>query len=278
VKSRFLGANLSSDEIDREIRQAQRKGEPLYWLDVELLRELSPEVIFLQSLCSVCQIDGSTVEREIASLKARPKLVYLNPHSLGDVLENVSQVAESLGQVRRGEDLRVELEGRVARVKNKTAAMGTKRSVCVLEWLSPLYNSGHWISEQVAAAGAEDRLANPGGQSSPLEWEMIRRYDPEFLFIAPCGFSVERSISEIDKLLALPGWQEMKAVKRDKVFFLDGNLLTEPSPNLVLGIETLAALMFPTEFSPPPERLARRLCAASGQGAKRVVLSERIEP
>lgn len=261
VRSNFSSfSSLSSAAIDQKVRESKQAGKDLYSLDEDLLQSISPELIFIQDVCSVCQIDSLTVERALARLNPAPTLISLQPHSLSEVLENVSLVAEAFGEKSRGESLRRKLDERIASV---TAALAKSRAplrtVSVLEWLNPIYNCGHWIPDLLLVAGGRDELARPGGYSAPLEWKALQKFDPEVIILAPCGFAPERTLGEMEPLVALPGWGDLRAVKNAEVYVVDGNFLTEPSTNLVSGIEILASLIHPGLFPSATDMSAVRI-------------------
>lgn len=118
-----------------------------------------------------------------------------------------------------------------------------------MEWIEPIYNCGHWIPFQIAAAGGVDMLSNPGGDSIVNKWDKIKKYDPEVLVIAPCGFDIGRSMEEMHLLTSKPGWAELTAVKNNAVYLADFDLFTQPSVGtLVTGIQVLACLFHPEVF------------------------------
>ncbi|WP_404980342.1 ABC transporter substrate-binding protein [Chitinophaga pollutisoli] len=122
----------------------------------------------------------------------------------------------------------------------------------IMEWMSPVYNCGHWIPYQVAYAGGVDMLSNPAGDSIVTTWEKILRYDPEVLVIAPCGFLTSRSLDELDLVTKVPGWNNLQAVRNNEVHLADYDLFTQPSAStLTDGVEVLAHLFHPQIFSPP---------------------------
>ena len=49
----FDPEKMSSGEIDRVVTEAARKGESLYRLDRELVRNLRPDLLLTQNLCDV---------------------------------------------------------------------------------------------------------------------------------------------------------------------------------------------------------------------------------
>ncbi len=118
--------------------------------------------------------------------------------------------------------------------------------------ITHIYNCGHWIPHQIAYAGGIDMLGNPSSDSIVTTWEKVRRYDPEVLVIAPCGFTTNRTMQELPLLEQQPGWSELRAVVDGAVFVADFDLFTQPSAaTLVDGIELLAACFHPNLFTVP---------------------------
>src|SRR5687767_106119 len=65
VRSYLEGNKYNSQEIDAIVSQTKAKGASLYYIDEELLKAISPDVIFTQDVCDVCQIDTAYVQRAI---------------------------------------------------------------------------------------------------------------------------------------------------------------------------------------------------------------------
>src|ERR1700716_356256 len=61
--------SVSSAEIDIEVRrrlhagERAQAGEPLYYINSELIRELQPDLIITQSHCNVCAVTPADLER-----------------------------------------------------------------------------------------------------------------------------------------------------------------------------------------------------------------------
>jgi iron complex transport system substrate-binding protein len=251
VRSALEGQQLTSAEIDRLASDAAREGRSLYSIDLDLLRRLAPDLIITQSVCDVCQIGTSSVERAIAGLDRAPRIIALAPHTLEDVYSDCRAIAGALGHEEAAGVLLARLQQRTDAVLDRLRAhRAPLRRVLVLEWLDPLYNCGHWIPYQIAQAGGVDMLANPGGYSVPLAWERVRRYDPEVIVAAPCGFGIARVRQEVDALARQPGWAELAAAT-GHVYLAGADLFTRPSATLVDGIELLAALFHPALFDVP---------------------------
>jgi iron complex transport system substrate-binding protein len=249
VRSYLEGNNYTSLEIDKIVSESKMKGKSLYYIDEELLQQISPDIIFTQDVCDVCQISTSYVEKAIYKLKQQPVIIPLIPRNLDDVFENAVTIAKALGKEEAANNLIAQLKKRADFILDKLRENNAPlKRVMVMEWLDPIYNCGHWIPYQIAKAGGVDMLSNPGGYSIVTPWEKVVQYNPEVLVVAPCGFNVERTSKEIEKLENLEGWDDLTAVKNNAVFIADADLFTCPSLHLVDGIELLSILFHPNIF------------------------------
>jgi len=254
VRSALEGRALDSGGIDAAVREAAAAGETLYRVDDALLRRASPDVIFTQHLCNVCQIGTATAEAAVADWDVKPRIVPLVPHRLSDVLDDVRTVARELGADAAGEALVSRLTARLEAVRAALVGAAPAEALFI-EWLDPLFRAGHWIPDQVAAAGGVDRLGSPGGRSGPIAWEEVLALDPETIVAAPCGLTLEQAAAEARIALAgRPGFEGLRAAKAGRVYVADAALFTMPSVGLIDGVELLAALLHPGRFA-MPERL-----------------------
>jgi iron complex transport system substrate-binding protein len=253
VVSRSVRAitHLDSGEIDAIIQQSRANGNPLYWIDGPLLRELRPDLIITQELCEVCAISsGSVFETAAKVLDYEPHILTIRPNTLGDILQNVMNIATASGVPERGRRLEHSLSERVGRVTRDVAGLDARPRVLCLDWLDPLRNTGQWLPELVELAGGEERLAVKGGLSRELDWAEIVDYAPEFLMVMPCAFGPERSREEAAaKLSGLEGWQNLPAVRDSHAFVFDGRVPSRHGPRVVDVLEGLAEAMYPDRFS-----------------------------
>lgn len=252
IRSHIEGNNYSSEEIEKVVSESKKMGKSLYYVDEDLLQELAPDIIFTQDVCDVCQIGTSFAERAIHKMKKKPLVIPLTPRTLTDVYENAITIAKSLGKEEAAYNLLATLKKRTDTITDTLRKNNSPlKRVMVMEWLNPIYNCGHWIPYQIAMAGGVDMLSNPAGYSIITPWDKVLRYNPEVLVVAPCGFSVDRTAMEMEKLTNREGWCELAAVKNNAVFLADADLFTCPSTHLVDGIELLASFFHPTLFKTP---------------------------
>jgi len=253
VRCIMEGKNYSSAEIDTVFRTAKAQGKSLYYVEEEKLQAIAPDIIFTQDTCEVCQIDTKCTAAAVAKLPRRPEIIPLTPGNLDDVYATAITIAKALGREEAAYTYLGALQKRTAAILDKLRHhnMPLKR-VLLMEWIDPIYNCGHWIPFQIAQAGGIDMLSNPGGDSITIGWDKIRKYNPEVVVIAPCGFHLSRAKEELHLLTRHEGWETLAAVENDQVYVCDFDCFTQPSPStLVDGIELLAALFHPQLFTVP---------------------------
>ena len=249
-RSVHQNSHLSSEEIDAIVRQARASGNPLYWIDADLLREAKPDMIITQELCEVCAISaGSVFETAAQVLDYKPEILTIRPSVLTDIIQNVRIIGTAAGEAHRANALADSLELRIQRIKDDIPEINPRPKVLCLDWLDPLRNTGQWVPELVQIAGGEEGLAVVGGLSRELTWEEIVNYAPEYLMVMPCAFDPDRVRKEAsEKLTNLKGWSELPAVKLDQVFFFDGRIPTRHGPRVVDVLEAIAEVLHPQRF------------------------------
>jgi iron complex transport system substrate-binding protein len=241
----IYGKGLPSDAIDRWVSEQLRTHGTLYTLDEAKLRELAPDLILTQGLCDVCAPAYGSVAALAESLPSKPRVLNLEPQSLGDVLRCIDDTAEALGHPKRGTALCRQLEQRIAAVGSRVAGLHPP-TIFVMEWAEPIFNAGHWTPELVRLAQGVPVLAAEGKDSVRIPWEDLRAADPEVLVIACCGHTVERTLEDLPVLESLPGWQAMQAVRNGRTFVADGSAyFSRPGPRIVDTLEMIAAMLHP---------------------------------
>jgi iron complex transport system substrate-binding protein len=251
----------SSAEINEQVAQAERAGG-VYELDRARLAELDPDVVVSQGICDVCAVDRVLVREAVDDLGLDCEVVTTDPHSLGDVFDDIERIGAALDRSARAADLVVDLRERVERVRARTDDIPaeSRPRVAVLDWLDPTMVAGHWIPEMVELAGGTYGMAEHGAESRPREWREVRDYDPEVLVAAPCGFELDQTRENLAALTERDGFADLAAVREQRAYIMDGHhYVNRPGPRLVDTLEFLAAVVHPDRFDAPPADAVRPL-------------------
>jgi iron complex transport system substrate-binding protein len=261
VTASVIDRDAPSRTIDADVRALASVGAPVFTLDATLVASLAPDVLLTQSVCDVCALPESEVDRAVAALAVAPAVVSLGGTTLDGVWDDVRRVGDAIGRRTAADALIDSLIARMRRVHEKLkAARAPRPRAAVIEWLDPLFAAGHWSPELVRRAGGIDVLAQPGMHSVQVDVDAVRSADPEVLLFAPCGFDVSRAAREAEALVATDAWRWA----RDRTAWaIDGSSLTSrPGPRLVDAIEVLAAIFAPDLFEAPIASYARMIRGA----------------
>lgn len=242
-----IGPGLAPDAIDRAVRELTEQGRSIYELDEGTLRSLAPDLIVTQALCAVCAVSYEDVRAIAEELDPRPRVIALDPRTLGEVLGDVRTLAEATGRRDAGVDLIADAAARIDRVRLAVRGRRPLR-VAALEWLDPVYVAGHWTPQLIEYAGGYDVLGLPGEHSERRTWEEVAAAEPDVVLVMPCGYDAPRAQAEArafaDRLVAV-GAGEIVAVDAAACF-------SRPGPRLVDGLELLAHVLHPDAVPEAP--------------------------
>jgi iron complex transport system substrate-binding protein len=244
TKPVLIGSRISHTEsaaaVDRQVREFLERGESLYSVDMSALSAIKPDLIVTQNLCHVCAATPDDLATALTHLRKQPKIVTLNPHSLADVCADIRLLGEATGRSEWAIEVIAEFEQGIATVERAIASLPRQRVLC-LEWLDPLYIAGHWVPEMVARAGGVDVFGRAGEPSFHVEWDAILAAQPEVIVIMPCGYRLEQARAEFRNLPLPQGWQDLPAVRNDRVFVVEASgYFSRPGPRLARGMAILA--------------------------------------
>jgi iron complex transport system substrate-binding protein len=241
-----LAAGLSAAEIDAAVRERTLAGEAIYELDREALEKLEPDLIVTQALCPVCAVSYDEVAEIAKTLPSAPRVIALDPKTLGETLGDVRTIAQATDRRDAGVDLIQSIAGRVDRVK--IAVRGQPRPrVAAIEWLDPVFIAGHWTPQLIELAGGEDVLGLPGEPSDTVSWEEVAAARPDVVVVMPCGYDAPRAHAE-----AVTYERELATLAAQRVVAVDASAyFSRPGPRLIDGLELLAHILHPEQVAQP---------------------------
>ena len=253
---------MSDAEIDEAVSARLRSGLGLYLLDMELIEELRPDIIVTQDLCEVCAPSENEIAQLLDFLSFRPRILYQSPHRISEVLDNLDELGRETGRLAQADALIGDAHRRLERISDAIAPAGDRPRVFCMEWLNPIYCSGHWVPEMVRLGGGEDLFGREGADSVRVEWDQVVDWAPEILIFMPCGYDLDETLERATALAALPGFETLPAARHGRVYAVDANsYFARPGPRVVDGSELMAHLIHPERFAWPGEEGAYRVLA-----------------
>jgi iron complex transport system substrate-binding protein len=240
--------DLPLTEIDTAVRARTDRGEALYELDEQLLEQVDVDLIVTQAVCEVCAVSFDDVRAAAERLPSRPRVISLDPSTIGEVLADIPRLAAAAGVPEAGEQLGAETGERLAAVE-KAVDGAPRPRVAALEWLDPLFIGGHWVPQMIELAGGEDVLGLPGERSRTAEWAEVEAAAPHVVVSMPCGLYAEQAAAETMR------WRRHLALLGARVHAVDAAAyFSRPGPRLIEGVELLGHLLHPELVPAPPNR------------------------
>ena len=248
IESVFEPEKMSSKEIDEKICDLSEKGEDIYKLVTQNVSDAKPDLIISQEICEVCSAYTNQVKNAIDILDEKPEIYSMSPHDINGILKCVTDIAEKINEEKRGREIVNSLNSRIDKIKD--VKISKRPKVLAIEWINPFFTSGHWVPEMIEMSGGENMITKKGEHSRKMGMEEIENENPDVLILMPCGFDVQRTVSEYEKYLKNdPRWNKLKAVRERKVFAVDANsFFSKPSIRVITGIEILAKILHPEMF------------------------------
>ena len=240
VTDTIIPAGATPAEIDVIIRDAIADQRELYTLDRDLLASLDPDLIVSQDLCRVCALPAGDVTAAAASLGCDAEVFSYDPMTLDDVIDQMEALGRMAGAPSDGLARLAVLRRRLA--DRRADQLSTRPKVLLLEWPDPPYTAGHWIPDQIEAAGGEPVLAHPGGRSSATSWEAVAESEADVLIVAPCGFDQQAAEAQLAEVVARPELADLPAIRDNRYHAIDADAyIVRPGPRLIDGVDELRA-------------------------------------
>jgi iron complex transport system substrate-binding protein len=166
------------------------------------------------------------------------------PESVAAVFDQIRLLGEMTDHVQEAGELVADMQGRVSAIEEALADVeqgprifhevdATLYTAAPTSFVGGLYRI---LKAQNIAAGADQPFPQ-------LSQEVIIARDPEVIILADGGYG-----ESPDTVKARPGWENISAVRNDRIFVIDPDVVSRPGPRLVEALETLAGFLYPERF------------------------------
>lgn len=211
-------------------------------IHMDIVEAMKPDLV-LASL----SVPG--MERNVTELEKRniPYLVF-QPHSLQDIADNLLRLGEALQQKERAEAVVDRYRAIIAQYTQLAKKVEQPTTLYWEWWPKPVFTPGktNWLSEISELAGGTNLFADLEQANVQTDWEEVKKRNPDHICLVWVGVRTEKIDPNIVK--KRPGWNEMKAVKADRISVLEEPFFCRPSPRLLLGLKKIAYLLHPDTF------------------------------
>ena len=166
------------------------------------------------------------------------------PTSVEGVLDQIRVLGKVTGHPQEAEGLVESMQEDISAVQERLAAVEQGPRV-FHEVDNQLYTVApdSFVGNLYTILKAQNIAAGTGQAFPQLSQEAIIEADPEVIIL---GDAVGGESPETVK--ARPGWGSISAVKNDRIYVVDPDIVSRPGPRLVDGLETLAQALYPERF------------------------------
>jgi iron complex transport system substrate-binding protein len=161
-----------------------------------------------------------------------------NQRTLAETQSTLSLLARIVDAEAAGERWLREFRARLAPVEHP----GDRPRIYFEEWHDPLISGIAWVSELIDLAGGRDIFPQLRTRRAALERavspEQVCWANPEIIFASWCGKPVDAAA-----IASRPGWNELAAVRDQRIHEIPGDDILQPGFRLVHGYERIKELV-----------------------------------
>jgi iron complex transport system substrate-binding protein len=161
-------------------------------------------------------------------VRAGATIHVFNQRDIAGILAMIRSLGALVDAAERADQLAKQYEARLAEIANQPRP-SPKPKVYFEEWDDPLISGIGWVSELIEIAGGEDILPKLRFQQSAkdriISPDTVRDAAPDVILASWCGKKVVP-----DRIRARPGWNEIPAVRNNRIVEIKSPLILQPGP------------------------------------------------
>lgn len=202
-----------------EARQKEKIGD---WInsEPEKLNEYKPDLIFASYY----------MPESLRGWQGPGQLLHFEPRNLWEVFDSIRAIGEAVGINQRVTAVVEEMKNGFRKTRSSSRAHSVR--VYMEEWFQPPLAAGNWVPELAAIAGGDVVISEVGRPSQPFSLAALVVADPDLIV---CHWQGWGDRTDLRRIAERPGWQELRAVEDNRIFFVDDALINRPGPRLVEG-------------------------------------------
>lgn len=210
--------------------------------DMEQLAALKPDVLFVSNMTLY---DQSNPYQQLIDLGVCV-LCVPTANSIAAIQEDIAFIAAAMGKTAEGDTLIADMQAELDRIAAIGATVTEKKSVYFEIGAAPnLYSfgTGVFLNEMIELIGAENILADQQGWLA-VEAETVVAADPDVILT-----NVNYIDEPVAEILGRGGWEGMRAVQDQQVFYIDNMASSLSNQNIVKALDQMAKAVYPELFS-----------------------------
>ncbi len=216
-----------------------------YETNIEQIISLEPEVLLMSTMAQT--------EEQIAALEeAGVKVVVSDAADIEGVYQSISTIGALTGNDDGAAGVIEGMKAAFDEVQERAAAANTDESapktvyfeVSPLEWGLWTAGTGTFMNEIAEMLGLRNAFDDIEGWGEISEEQVIER-NPDYIVTITMYYG--EGPTPVEEILSRPGWEDVSAVKNEKILNLQNDELSRPAPRLADGASLLCDFVYGEE-------------------------------
>ena len=175
--------------------------------------------------------------------------IVLDPKDIDGILKDIELAGEVTGTGKRAREVIEDMQDTILRVSAQVKdAPGVKvfYTFATTDLNNP-WTAGpdSFVDSLISIAGGENIAAKALVPWTQFSIEEVIAADPEVVIVDAGHGSALTPIAELKQH---PVWQKITAIKQDRIYPIDGDLVNRSGPRIVQGLEEMAKMIHPELF------------------------------
>jgi len=219
-----------------QVRREKPRISAFISADIPKILKLEPDLV----------LAFSDLQADIVAdlVRAGVDIHAFNQRDIAGILAMIRTLGALVDAAERADQLATSYEKRLATIAAASRPSG-KPKVYFEEWDDPLISGIGWVSELIEIAGGEDVLPKLRFQKAAkdriISPDAVRAAAPDVILASWCGKKVVP-----DKIRKRSGWNEIPAVRNDRIVEIKSALILQPGPAaLTDGLDAIVKALWP---------------------------------
>ncbi len=175
--------------------------------------------------------------------------LVIDPKNIDGIFENIELLGKVTGVEGRARELIQDMQKDISRIVNQVKGAPRARVIYIIDTtdLSNPWTAGpgSFVDSFITMAGGINIAAEAPAPWVQFSIEEVVSSDPEIIILPAKHGTV---FTPPEALRAHTAWRETTAVKQDRIYPIDGDLVDRPGPRFVQGLEEIARFIHPELF------------------------------
>lgn len=209
--------------------------------DVEQIIALNPDILFVTEMSMV---EGNNPFKPISDLGITVAS-FPSSQSIDQIYDDIMFISKVLKEESKGQKIVDNMKEKIASIKEIGDTITEKKSVYFEIGAAPYmysFGKGVFLNEMIEVIGATNALGDQESWISVSE-EAVLAANPDVIIT-----NVNYIETPIDEIKSRSGWESIKAIQNEDVYYVDNMKSSLPNHNIVIALEQMAKAVYPDKY------------------------------